>query len=99
MADNRGAGRAVIVYTLARFGVFLVCLVVFYAAGMGLIWALLASAILSGIASYFLLQRQRLALGAAVDTRVQDAKARAAERTAREDAIADEIHAQQEEKS
>jgi UPF0716 family protein affecting phage T7 exclusion len=98
MAESRGAGRAVIVYTALRFGIFLVCLLVFYAAGMGLIWALGLAAILSGFAGYFLLSRQRLALSAAVDHRVQEAKAKAAERAAREDAIADEILAQQEQK-
>ncbi|MDX6204707.1 MAG: hypothetical protein QOF39_764 [Frankiales bacterium] len=95
MADNRGAGRAVVVYTACRFGIFLVCVAVLYAAGMGLIWALGLAAILSGVAGYFLLARQRLALGAAVENKVQEAKAKAAARTAREDAIADEILAQQ----
>lgn len=96
MSDNNSAGRAVIVYTVYRFGIFLVCLVVFYAAGMGLIWAMGLAAILSGIAGYFLLARQRTALSVAVDDKVQSAKAKAAERTAREDAVADEILAQQE---
>ncbi|MDX6255609.1 MAG: hypothetical protein QOJ11_1943 [Frankiales bacterium] len=95
MTERPAPGRAVVVYTAYRFGLFLLCLVVFYAAGMGLIWALGLSAILSGIVGYFLLARQRLALSAAVDSKVRDAKAKAAERTAREDAIADEILAQQ----
>ena len=95
MGTERGAGRAVVVYTVCRFGIFLVCLGVFYAAGMGLIVAMLLAAVLSGVAGYFLLARQRLALSAAVDGKVQQAKAKSAERTAREDAIADEMLAQQ----
>jgi hypothetical protein len=100
MAEPRGtaAGRAMVIYTAARFGLFVVCFVVFYLLGMGLFPALLVAALISGIAGYFLLARQRMALGMAVESRVTKARAKAAERTAREDAIADEIFARQQEK-
>jgi UPF0716 family protein affecting phage T7 exclusion len=84
-----------VVYTAYRFGLFLLCLVVFYAAGLGLLLSLALAAVVSGVAGYFLLARQRLALGAAVDERITAGRRRAAERTAREDAIADELLAEQ----
>jgi predicted lipid-binding transport protein (Tim44 family) len=84
-----------VVYTALRFGLFLLCFAVFYAAGMGLLWALALAALISGVAGYFLLARQRLTLGSAMEAKVEQVRARSAERTAREDAIADELIAQQ----
>ncbi len=93
MTEQARPGRAVVVYTLARFGLFLLCLAVFYFAGVDLLLALILAALVSGIAGYFLLARQRLTLSAAVDDKVTSVRNRAAARTAREDAIADELHA------
>jgi Protein of unknown function (DUF4229) len=94
--SGTGPGRPMVVYTLGRFGLFALCFAVFYLAGMGLFLALLVAALISSLAGWFLLARQRMALGVAVETRLTQARERAAERTAREDAIADEIIAEQE---
>jgi hypothetical protein len=94
-APRRGPGRALLVYTGARFGLFFVCLAVFYVAGFGLLWSMVLAAVVSGVAGYFLLQRQRLALSTEVASKVDASRERAAARAAREDAIADEIIAQQ----
>jgi len=51
--------------------------------------------LVSGLAGYFLLARQRIALSVAVDDKVQKARLKSEERTSREDAIADELAAQQ----
>ena len=95
MARRTGAGRPLLIYTGARFALFGVCLGVFYLCGMGLLLAMLIAAVVSSIASYFLLTAQRDQLGLAVEARVTEARTKAAERTAREDAIADEIYEQQ----
>ena len=57
---------------------------------------MVVAALVSSVASYFLLARQRTELAVAVEARVSAARTKAAERTAREDAIADEILAEQE---
>ena len=94
-SPSRGPGRAFLVYSAARMGLFLLCLAVFYLAGLGLLLSLLLAAVVSGIAGYFLLARQRVALSAEVEARVDAARQRAAARTAREDAVADELLAEQ----
>ena len=89
------AGKAMALYSGARFGLFLLCFGVFYLAGMGLLLALAVAAVLSGVVGYFLLAKQRIALSTAIDGKVQLARSRAAQRTAQEDAIADDIISQQ----
>ena len=95
MARGTGAARPLLIYTFARFALFGVCLGVFYLCGMGLFLALVVAAVISSIAAFFLLTAQRNALGLAVENRVGQARTRAAERTAREDAIADALIAEQ----
>jgi hypothetical protein len=94
-SPQRGPGRALLVYTTARLALFVGCLAVFYASGVGLLWSMVLAAVVSGVAGYFLLARQRLALSAEVASRVDAQRERAAARTAREDAIADQLIAQQ----
>ncbi|BEP12583.1 hypothetical protein acdb102_08940 [Acidothermaceae bacterium B102] len=96
MARGSGAARPLLIYTFGRLALFGVCALVFYLCGMGLLLALLVAALVSSIAAYFLLTKQRDELGLAVEHRVGAARARAAERVAREDAIADEMIAEQE---
>ncbi len=99
MARGTGASRPLLIYTGARFALFGICLAVFYLCGMGLLLAMLIAAAVSSVASYFLLTAQRDKLGLAVEARVAEARTKAAEHTAREDAIADELYAQQHEDS
>jgi hypothetical protein len=96
MPGSTGSARPLLAYSLARLALFGVCVAVFYLAGMGLFLALVVAAVVSSIASYFLLARQRTELAVAVEARVTAARTKAAERTAREDAVADEILAEQE---
>ena len=96
MPVGTGGTRPLLVYTLARLALFGLCVAVFYLCGMGLFLALVVAALVSSVASYFLLARQRTELAVAVEARVTAARTKAAERTAREDAVADEILAEQE---
>ena len=96
MGRGSGAARPLLVYTSGRLALFGVCALVFYLCGMGLLLALLVAVLVSSIAAYFLLTRQRNELGLAVEARVSEARARAAERVAREDAIAEQMIAEQE---
>jgi len=86
------ARHAVLRYTTLRLGLFV--------AAAGLLWLtgavkgllLVALAVLiSGLASYALLQSQRQAMSAAIATARESRAQRAAARAAREDAIADEL--------
>jgi hypothetical protein len=51
--------------------------------------------LVSGVLSWFLLKRQRINMGMAVESQVQRGRSKLAERTAREDAYADALAAQQ----
>ena len=55
--------RPVLVYTASRIGLFAVAFGVLYLLGLrGMMWLLIASAVLSGLASYVLLSKQRDAI-------------------------------------
>lgn len=79
------------VYTLARIGLFLASWAVL--AGLAtlvlgspyLIWTLLAAAVVSAVASYYLLTGPRERFAARVDARARSAAAAFEERRARED--------------
>jgi hypothetical protein len=75
--------RTALVYTSARFVLFLVALVVLYFAGArGLLLAALAL-LVSGIASFVLLSRQRDVMSGAVSARLRGVRNRAGEFRAR----------------
>jgi TctA family transporter len=75
--------RTALVYTSARFVLFLVALVVLYFAGArGLLLAALAL-LVSGIASFVLLSRQRDVMSGALTTRLRGVRNRAGEFRAR----------------
>jgi hypothetical protein len=83
--------RSFLIYSVSRLGVFAALLGLLYGVGVhGLIVVLLAFA-LSGLTSYFLLEKQRTALALALEARVERRRDKAAARSAREDAIADEL--------
>ena len=79
------------VYTGLRIALFIACsgvvigiwLLAFHQVD---IWALVISFVLSGVASYFLLNRQREAFARRVDERARRATSRFEEMRAREDA-------------
>ena len=79
------------VYTLARIGLFLASWAVF--AGLAtvvlgspyVVWTLLAAAVVSAVASYYLLKGPRERFAARVDARARAASERFEERRAKED--------------
>ncbi len=75
--------RTALVYTSARFVLFLVALVLLYFAGArGLLLAALAL-LVSGIASFVLLSRQRDVMAGALTNRLRGVRSRAGEFRAR----------------
>ena len=78
------------VYTLARIGLFLASLLVFFGvfAALGVhsvIWPLVLAAVASGVASYFLLRHQRQRFAARVETRASNISRRFEESRSKED--------------
>jgi hypothetical protein len=61
-----GSARAVVVYNLGRIGLFVVCVVLGYVAGLRGLLLLVAALIVSGLLSWFLLARQRMAMAEVV---------------------------------
>ena len=79
-----------VVYTLARIGMFLASLLVFFGlfAVLGIdsvLWPLVLAALASGAASYYLLRGQRERFAARVDARAQAASRRFEQARAKED--------------
>ena len=71
--------RTALAYTSARFVLFLIALVLLYFAGArGLLLAALAL-LVSGIASFVLLSRQRDVMSGALTSRLRGVRARASE--------------------
>ncbi len=96
--------RSFLLYTGSRVGMFAVTVGLLYGVGVRGIIVVFAALVLSGIASYFLLDRQRATFAAALEARMQRRqasprvgrrRAAAAARAAREDAIAHEMIAAQ----
>ena len=79
-----------VIYTLARIGMFLASLLVFFGlfAMLGInsvLWPLVLAALASGVASYYLLRGQRERIAARVDARAQAASRRFEQARAKED--------------
>jgi Flp pilus assembly protein TadB len=91
--DRRGLVRAFVIYTLSRIAVFAFFVVLAFLAGLRGLVALLAALLVSGIISYFLLARQRTAFATTLEASLQRRTRRVSTRTAREDAIADQLAA------
>jgi len=85
-----------VIYTALRVLLFLACLGIVLGVWMlvtgsvPLLWAVVIAFALSGVASYFLLNRPRAAFAARVEERAARATAAFDERRAREDAENDE---------
>jgi len=84
-------GRAIVVYTAARAGLLFICLVLGWVAGLSGAVLVIVALLVSGLISWFLLQRQRIAMGGAVERRVNRVRERLDERAASEDAYVDAI--------
>jgi Protein of unknown function (DUF4229) len=79
-----------VVYTLARIGMFVASLLVFFGlfAALGIhsvLWPLVLAALASGVASYYLLRGQRERFAARVDARAHAASQRFEQMRAKED--------------
>ena len=91
MPAGRHDGRAVVVYTAARLGLFLVCVVLGWVAGLSGAPLLIAALVVSGLLSWFVLSRQRIAMGSVVERRVNRLQQRIDARAAAEDAYVDAL--------
>jgi hypothetical protein len=85
------AAKAVLVYNLARLALLGACLLIGWAAGLTGLWLIVAALAGSGVLSWFLLRKQRIGMGYAVEQTVEKGRARMAEHTAAEDAYADAL--------
>ena len=80
------------IYTAMRLGLFLSSLVVVFgvwalaADQVPILWAVVIAFVMSGVASYFLLNRQRAAFARRVEERAQRVSTRFEEMKAKEDA-------------
>ena len=74
-----------IVLFLASFGVVVGVMALFLDGRYNLFWAVILAFLISGIASYFILNRQREAFARRVESRASRASAAFEERKARED--------------
>ena len=74
-----------IVLFVASFGVVVGVMALLFAGRYNLFWAVILAFLISGIASYFILNRQREAFARRVEARASRASAAFEERKARED--------------
>jgi uncharacterized membrane protein len=74
-----------IVLFLASFGVVVGIMALAFDGRYNLFWAVILAFLISGVGSYFILNRQRDAFAARVETRAARASAAFEERKARED--------------
>lgn len=92
MTAYPGGVKEFVVYTGMRIGLFLTSLVVvigvwgLVADEVPVLWAVVISFALSGVASYFLLNRQREAFARRVEERAQRVTARIEQAKSKEDA-------------
>jgi len=85
------ATRAFLIYNAWRLGLFAACALLLALAGLHGFLLLVAALLVSGVLSYFLLDRQRRALAEALGHAVDRSRQKLAERTEREDAYVDEM--------
>ena len=85
------AARSVVAYNLGRLGLFVGCAVLGYVAGLHGLVLLAAALVVSGILSWFLLARQRVAMAEVVGDAVSRGRSRFGQRAAEEDAYVDSL--------
>ena len=83
-----GTGRALLAYNFWRLLLLAACLGIGMLIGLPGLWLVVSSLLVSGVLSYFLLARQRIAMGVAVETSVNRSRDRFS-RTVDEDAYVD----------
>jgi hypothetical protein len=83
--------RALLSYNLLRAALLAGCLGIGYLAGLSGLVLIVVALLVSGVLSWFLLTRQRVGMGLAIERSVERGRARMAARTAAEDAYADEM--------
>jgi hypothetical protein len=81
----------VLTYNVGRVGVFVVCLGLGWIAGLRSILLVVAALLVSGVLSWFVLRRQREAMGEAVERSVSRGQERFAARAAAEDEYVDRV--------
>ncbi|HTR70975.1 MAG TPA: hypothetical protein VMH41_12215 [Mycobacteriales bacterium] len=86
-------GRAFATYNVLRALLLVLALGIGWLAGLRGLILIVAGLAVSGIVSLFLLKRQAIAMGEAVEHTIARSRERLAARSASEDATADEIHA------
>jgi len=68
--------RATLSYTVLRLGLFVVVFLLLYLAGARSVLLLAGAILISGLISYFLLNRQRMAMSSVISKRVTSFKER-----------------------
>jgi hypothetical protein len=100
-AERRGtppdhsASKALLAYNAWRLLLLVGCLAIGYFATLRGLWLIVSALVVSGVLSVFLLKRQRIAMGMAVESQIDRGRRLLARRTAEEDAYADALAAQQ----
>jgi hypothetical protein len=92
---EHSASKALLAYNAWRLLLLVACLGIGDLAGLHGFPLIVVALLVSGVLSWFLLKRQRINMGMAVESQVQRGRSKLAERTAREDAYADALAAQQ----
>jgi uncharacterized protein DUF4229 len=88
--------RAVLTYNVYRLGLLLACLGIGWLIGLPFLALVVGALFVSGVLSWFLLRRQREAMGLAVERTVARGQARMAARASAEDGYVDSVLAAQE---
>jgi hypothetical protein len=87
--------KALLAYNALRGLLLLACLGIGYLSGLRGLILIVAALAVSGLLSWFLLQKQRVRMGMAVEQAVTRGRVVMADRTAKEDEYADAVLAQQ----
>ncbi|HEX3707112.1 MAG TPA: DUF4229 domain-containing protein [Mycobacteriales bacterium] len=91
--EQTSGAKAVLVYNLLRLGLLAACAALGYLVGLRGLYLVAVAFLASGVISWFALKRQRISMGAAIERTVERGRGKMAERTAAEDAIADQLQA------
>ena len=92
---GHGASRAFLAYNALRLALLGVCFGIGWIAGVRGFWLVVTALFVSGVASWFLLRKQREAMGLAVEQTVERSRVRFAERAGAEDSYVDAMLAGQ----
>jgi hypothetical protein len=90
-AEPTSSARALLTYNLLRLALLAACVGIGWLVGLRGLWLIIVALLVSGVLSWFLLARQRVRMGVAIEQSVTRGRAKLAERTAAEDSYADEL--------